>query len=159
MFKYTLCFIRRGRQLLLLNRQSKPNMGKWNGIGGKIEAGETPRQSVIREVQEESGIRIEHPELAGTVTWITPAGTFGMVVYMAEVSDTFDYATPVSVPEGILDWKDIEWVLDGHNQGISDNIQQILPLMLAGERHDHQFRFDAHEAMIGYARNPILYEE
>ncbi|MFK7694886.1 NUDIX hydrolase [Paenibacillus sp. HJGM_3] len=159
MYKYTLCFIRRGGQMLMLNRQYGPNMGTWNGIGGKIEAGETPRHSVIREVLEESGIPIEHPELAGTVTWITPAGTSGMVVYLADVPDTYHYPTPVRVTEGILDWKDIEWVLDKNNRGISGNVQQFLPLMLSGERNDHQYRYDAFEVMIDYVRNPIQLKE
>jgi len=33
--------------------------GKWNGLGGKFEARETPEDSVIREVLEESGLSIQ----------------------------------------------------------------------------------------------------
>ncbi len=36
MYKYTICFIRKGNKILLLNRNKKPNMGMWNGVGGKI---------------------------------------------------------------------------------------------------------------------------
>lgn len=39
MLKYTLCLIRNDDQLLLLNRVKKPQMGMWNGVGGKIEVG------------------------------------------------------------------------------------------------------------------------
>ena len=33
--------------------------GKWNGLGGKFEAGETPDECVVREVLEESGLSIQ----------------------------------------------------------------------------------------------------
>ena len=56
MYKYTICFIRKGNKILLLNRNKKPNMGMWNGVGGKIEDNETPYEGIIRETLEETGI-------------------------------------------------------------------------------------------------------
>ena len=61
MIRTTQCFIRRGSLILMLYRNKKPNdpnEGKWIGIGGKVEAGETPEEANIREVYEETGIRI-----------------------------------------------------------------------------------------------------
>lgn len=40
----------------MLYRTFPPNAQMWNGLGGKIEAGETPLASVQREVQEEAGL-------------------------------------------------------------------------------------------------------
>ena len=37
------------------------HQGKWNGLGGKLEPGETPEQCVIREVAEESGLPTDDP--------------------------------------------------------------------------------------------------
>ena len=68
----TLCYVRRGSQTLMLQRNKKVNdihAGKWNGLGGKFEAGETPEDCVIREVFEESGLRIERPQLHGILTF------------------------------------------------------------------------------------------
>lgn len=39
--------------------------GKWNGLGGKFEAGETPEDCIIREVYEESGLTIRNPRMCG----------------------------------------------------------------------------------------------
>jgi NADH pyrophosphatase NudC (nudix superfamily) len=47
--------------LNLEHRNKKPNdihEGKWNGLGGKFEAGETPEECVIREILEESGLSV-----------------------------------------------------------------------------------------------------
>lgn len=43
--------------------------GKWNGLGGKLEPGETPEACVVREVWEESGLRLIDPRLRGVITF------------------------------------------------------------------------------------------
>lgn len=48
--------------VLLMHRNRKPSdahRGKWNGLGGKMERGESPRQAAAREWFEESGVRFE----------------------------------------------------------------------------------------------------
>lgn len=45
------------------------HQGKWNGLGGKLEPGETPEECVIREVREESGLIIHNPTLKGILTF------------------------------------------------------------------------------------------
>ncbi len=44
-----------------LIRKTRPmwQCGKLNGIGGKIEVGETPTQAMIREFKEEAGVKVE----------------------------------------------------------------------------------------------------
>ena len=54
----TLCYVKRDGYTLMVYRNKKANdihEGKWNGLGGKFEAGETPEECVRREVQEEAG--------------------------------------------------------------------------------------------------------
>jgi len=60
----TLCYVRQDQKTLMLHRIKKANdihAGKWNGLGGKLEPGESPEQCVIREVFEESGLKIVQP--------------------------------------------------------------------------------------------------
>jgi 8-oxo-dGTP diphosphatase len=64
----TLCYIQRDGFVLMMHRNKKANdihRGKWNGLGGKLEPGETPEACVIREVYEESGLSIRNPKLCG----------------------------------------------------------------------------------------------
>lgn len=56
MIESTLCYLEKDGKYLMLYRNKKekdPNVGKWIGVGGKIEADETPLACVIREVKEE----------------------------------------------------------------------------------------------------------
>lgn len=44
--------------LIKKNRGPAENIGKWNGLGGKLEVGETPEDAMSREFKEESGVEI-----------------------------------------------------------------------------------------------------
>lgn len=61
----TLCFIRRGDDVLLIRKKRGFGAGKINGPGGKIEPGEETRDAAIRETLEEVGIRPLDPEKRG----------------------------------------------------------------------------------------------
>lgn len=68
----TLCYVRRGRKTLMLHRVKKLNdihQGKWNGLGGKLLPGESPEDCVVREVREESGLRLIGPRFRGFLTF------------------------------------------------------------------------------------------
>jgi len=52
----TLLFLRHDEQLLLAMKKRGFGVGKWNGVGGKVEDGETYEQAAIRECQEEISV-------------------------------------------------------------------------------------------------------
>jgi 8-oxo-dGTP diphosphatase len=131
MLKYNICFVKRGDEILLLNREKASWMGCWNGIGGKLEPMESPREAMLREIEEETGIKAYELHFKGMVTWTGEDFDFGgMYAYMAEVPENYDYITPRKTDEGILDWKKIEWIMNEDNVGIVSNIPRTLPFML-----------------------------
>ena len=52
----TLLFLHHQDRVLLAMKKRGVGVGKWNGVGGKVEAGETIEQAMIRECQEEIGV-------------------------------------------------------------------------------------------------------
>ena len=70
----TLCYIIKDGRWLMLNRNKKENdinAGKWIGVGGHFEPGETPGECLMREVFEETGFELTSYELRGIVTFIS----------------------------------------------------------------------------------------
>lgn len=66
--------ISKGERVLLGLRSSKTEKGKWNIIGGKIDAGEDLHSAASREVKEEIGFLLEKLEYIFTDTfgeWIS----------------------------------------------------------------------------------------
>ncbi|MDE0583427.1 8-oxo-dGTP diphosphatase [Planococcus sp. A6] len=133
MLKYTLCLIRNGDKILLLNREKSPQMGMWNGVGEKIEPGETPLESAIRETFEETGIRLTDMLHAGNVLFTNESSRQGMYLFMADLPETQVLATPLGTREGILDWKSIDWILQKDNRGVAANLRAYLPSLLNGD--------------------------
>lgn len=136
MLKYNLCFIRKGAQLLMLNRSKSPLLGMWNGVGGKLEPEETPYESVLREVFEETGIELAEARFGGVVTWeVDGKPSNGMYVYVAELPADQEavYETPAETGDGIMAWKPIEWIIHPDNQGVASHVRHFLPAMLAHE--------------------------
>ena len=68
----TICYIDNGHQFLLLKRDKKANdihEGKYVGVGGKFEAGETPEACAKREIFEETGLVAKKMQLCGFITF------------------------------------------------------------------------------------------
>ncbi|MEI7027970.1 NUDIX hydrolase [Paenibacillus sp. y28] len=139
MFTYTICFIQQGNQILMLNRNKAPAMGLWHGVGGKIESGETPNESILREIFEETGIRVNKVQFKGVVSWDDNGVIDGMYAFIVKLPENYIYETPRKVDEGILEWKEISWVLNVKNNGIPSNIPHFLPFMI-NESTSYQFK-------------------
>ncbi|WP_026690430.1 NUDIX hydrolase [Alteribacter aurantiacus] len=133
MYNYTICFIKQGNHVLMLNREKGAWMGRWNGVGGKIEEGETREQGVLREVKEETDLDLSAVIHKGDIEWVVDGKAYGgMHLFVADIPEQVSYPTPVKKEEGILDWKTCEWLLDEENMGVAD-IHDFLPQVLDGE--------------------------
>jgi len=55
-------------KLLLEKRKGKPGQGKWSIPGGLVELGETTEETVVREVEEETGLKVEKPKLIDVIS-------------------------------------------------------------------------------------------
>ncbi|MDY0278167.1 MAG: 8-oxo-dGTP diphosphatase [Acholeplasma sp.] len=145
MYRYTLAFIKRNDEVLMINRNKSPWMGSWNGVGGKFNSGETPLECIKREVYEETDIVVDDSMIIdkGFVTWNNDANDEGLYLYLIHVSDDFVYQTPRKTIEGILDWKKISWISSFDNYGVCDNIPYFLNDVINDEkRYNHYCEFE-----------------
>ena len=101
----TLCYIERDGQYLMLHRTGKKqdgNQGKWIGIGGHVEAGESPEDCLLREVREETGLILTDWRFRGLVTFVSDQWPQEyMCLYTA---DAFTGVLEEDCREGILRW-------------------------------------------------------
>ncbi len=103
------------RRVLMIHRNARADdhhLGKYNGLGGKLERDEDVLAGLRREIREEAGIECEGPELRGTISW-PGFGRHG--------EDWFGFiyridcyrGTPLERnAEGSLEWVEVERVLD-----------------------------------------------
>lgn len=100
----TLCYIEKDNQYLMLHRTKKKNdinRDKWIGIGGKFEENESPEECIIREVKEETGLRLKSYQLRCIVTYVsTNWENEYMYVF---TSDDFE-GNIIECNEGDLQW-------------------------------------------------------
>ena len=69
----TLGYIETRESYLMLHRVKKEqdvNEGKWIGIGGKFEYGDSPEECMIREAKEETGLAVTSMKFRGILTFI-----------------------------------------------------------------------------------------
>ncbi|NOX25797.1 MAG: 8-oxo-dGTP diphosphatase [Deltaproteobacteria bacterium] len=135
----TLAFIMSpdGRKTLLVHRhkrQSDQHLGKYNGLGGKLEAGEDVLSCIKREIREEAGLECREIILRGTISWpgFGPNNEdwFGFIFRV----DAFSGEPLLENEEGTLSWYPI-------------NQLDKLP-MWEGDRHFLPLVFD---------RNPVVF--
>ena len=68
----TLCYAEKDGKWLMLHRNKKKediNKGKWIGVGGHFEEGESPEDCLYREVFEETGLHVLNHQLRGIVSF------------------------------------------------------------------------------------------
>lgn len=148
MLKYNLGYIKRDHQVLLLNRDKPGWMGCWNGVGGKLEPNESPRASMLREMDEETGISGLSVHFKGFITWSRTEDTDfgGLYLYTAYLPSHTLYETPLRTDEGILEWKDISWILHPDNLGVAYNLPSNMRMAFEDQRcFDHHSIFEGNQ--------------
>lgn len=65
----TICFLIRENEILLAMKKRGFGVGKWNGIGGKVQGKETIKEAAVREMKEEIGVvaNLKHLESFGSI--------------------------------------------------------------------------------------------
>lgn len=123
-----------GGQVLLLHRTRAGDHhgGKYNGLGGKLESGESVSAGLRREIREESGLEAVTLDLRGTVNWpnFGPNGEdwLGFIFTVPAYR-----GTPLErCAEGTLAWHPVADLLAGHLPTWEGD-KYFLPLVFDGD--------------------------
>ena len=138
----TLAYVVRDDKVLMVHRNRRDDdqhLGKWNGLGGKLEPDEDIAAGIRRELREEAGIEVASMRLRGTVSWpgFGPNGEdwFSAVFVVRDFT-----GEPLSTnPEGDLEWIPVYRVLracseDPHERDAArlpmwEGVRYFLPLV------------------------------
>jgi 8-oxo-dGTP diphosphatase len=119
------------RRVLLVYRNRRPedaHFGKYNGLGGKLDAGEDVVACIRREVREEAGLKCDRLCLRGTVSWpgFGKHGEdwFGFIFRI----DQWSGQPRADNPEGTLEWVEIDRILE---LPLWEGDRHFLPLVFA----------------------------
>ena len=126
-----------GRRVLLVHRNRRPgdpHLGKYNGLGGKLEPSEDVVSGMRREVREEAGIECDRLVLRGTISWpgFGKHGEdwFGFLFRI----DAWHGEPFAANPEGDLVWVDVDRIAE---LPLWEGDRHFLPLMF--EQTSQQF--------------------
>lgn len=124
-----------GRQVLMIYRNARPgdlHLGKYNGLGGKVHALESPAEGMRREIAEEAALAVTAMRFRGTISW--PGfgkGGEDWLGYLYLVTG-FTGTPPARNPEGELSWEPVSRLLSGELP-LWPGDRHFLPLVFDGD--------------------------
>ncbi len=109
MTQVVAALIRQGEKFMIFQRpENKTRAFQWEFVGGKVEAGETLEEALVRECREEIGVTVNVGEIFMEVDHEYPDITIHLTLFNAEISEgvpqklehnDIRYITPCEIPE------------------------------------------------------------
>ncbi|MGL4551304.1 MAG: NUDIX hydrolase [Gemmataceae bacterium] len=126
-----------GARVLMVHRNRRPgdaHLGKYNGLGGKLEPGEDVAACMRREIREEAGVECVEMALRGTVSW--PGFGKGGEDWLGFIFriDRFAGEPWTENPDGPLEWVEVGRILD---LPLWEGDRFFLPLVFAAGKQFH----------------------
>ena len=118
-----MCMIYDGTKILVQDRKDPD----WPGItfpGGHVEKGESFTDAVIREVYEETGLKISSPQLCGIKDWTNDDGSRYMVLFYK--ANRFE-GNLLSSDEGEVYWVELD---EMKHLNLADGMDKMLQVFL-----------------------------
>lgn len=146
MIDSTLCYIEKDDCYLMLYRNKKKNdlnAGKWIGVGGKHEPGENAEQCVLREVMEETGVRLTKYQQRGVINFISEAWEDERIFLYTATE--FEGEITANCNEGELKWIPKSEIM---KLNLWEGDSYFLKELLAGRNVDMTLSYDKDDRLI-----------
>jgi len=144
----SLLFLRKGDKVLLAMKKRGFGEGRWNGVGGKVEEGESIEQATIRETQEEIGVT---PDSLEKVADLRFKAFFKGDLTLMHVHTYFSYkwiGTPKESEEMSPKWFNLDNI---PYDSMWDDDKYWLPLVIKGQKVSADFEFDKSDKVISHS--------
>jgi 8-oxo-dGTP pyrophosphatase MutT (NUDIX family) len=142
-----ICYVfNKDGAVLLQHKRRGFGQGKWNGVGGKVKDGETIEDSVRREAEEETGLRIGRIKKMGVLEFIFTNNQESNNHSYVFICRNY-YGTPRDTGEGELKWFKLE---DIPLDKMWDDDRFWLLDLLAGKYQHKRFYFDQDGKVLEY---------
>lgn len=144
----TLVFLRDGDRILLAMKKRGFGHGRWNGLGGKLEPGETLEQAAVRECHEESGVTPRTLNLVAEHDFVQQSDApeaWHMYVYVY-LCESWD-GTPVETEEMAPQWFTLNQI---PYKDMWEDDEYWLARVLDGQLLKGTFTFDEHDRMTSH---------
>ena len=139
MLETTLCLLKKDNKILLAMKKRGFGEGKYNGVGGKLEEGETPEQAMIRETKEEILVTPTKYEKVGFLEFDEYyKGKKGRIAFHLYIATEW-IGEPSESDEMIPKWFDINEI--PYDKMFPDD-KHWLPYILDGKKIKAYFDFD-----------------
>ena len=147
--KAVRCYLIKDNEVVVTKyKKGNKKEGYYDIPGGKIEEGETPKQTAIREMQEETGIEIQNLKYKGIMTIEYPDRMF---IFDTFISKEYE-GEPQEFEENTSEWIDIDELLK--KEKILSNIILLDKFLIKGLIDDNRnfnlhVKVDDQETILG----------
>jgi mutator protein MutT len=143
----TLLFLVKDNQILLAMKKRGFGAGKWNGVGGKIEVGESIEQALVRECQEEINVTPKNWKPVAELDFVQDSTTDPWHMYVhVYISHEWE-GEPTESEEMNPAWFDVTAI---PYADMWDDDAFWVPKVLEGELVTGKFIFDENDKMISH---------
>ncbi len=142
----TLCFLLKEKEILLAMKKRGFGVGKWNGVGGKVQQDETKEIAAVRETKEEIGVHVEPNDLreVGDIAFhFNGKPDWDQQVFIYTIENWI--GEPIESDEMIPQWFE-KTALPYDNMWIDD--KYWVPSMIAGKKLKGSFYFNEDGSII-----------
>lgn len=138
----TLVFLRREGEVLLAMKKRGFGAGRWNGVGGKLELGETVEEALMRETREEIGVRLTSCEKVAQIRFQEMFKGEPTIMNVSVYTAHEWSGEPVETEEMRPEWFKLNEV---PYADMWPDDEYWLPLVLSGQKLRAEFELDAND--------------
>ena len=151
--KAVRCYLIKDNEVVVIKyKKGNKKEGYYDIPGGKIEEGESPKQTAIREMKEETGIEIQNLKYKGIMTIEYPDRMFILDTFISKEYE----GEPQEFEENTSEWIDIDELLK--KEKILSNIILLDKFLIKGLIDDNRnfnlhIKVDEQENILGIDYN------